>query len=381
MTNNLNEKQNNRIKIAAVVAAFVFALAALITGLVLGINKRQRQESQDGVARYLLVDAAGELNHTMSALRLCNEKETALSLCNDGLVYAVRAETALECANDDFSENRAKEAFLNDIAAVLHTKDPMQAAKKADMLYKYSNMFYDHVSGGKPFDYNGELAEQEAKPRALKDEKTDEKTERAEEKETINEAESAVKKALKADSVKHVGSFNGRLEFEVEREGKNGYATVEGDKIIEFSFVRGGGKDVDKNSAEMIAKDTAKLCGYADLNVCSIDINDGFAVVKLCKNIDGALACDECASVVVAGDNAVAFSAGKCNCNHDVPDVKVSESEARKAAPLGARSTGVLVTRKVDGKERVCYEYVYDLEDGVHYVYVCAVNGRQMQVK
>ena len=85
--------------------------------------------------------------------------------------------------------------------------------------------------------------------------------------------------------------------------------------------------------------------------------------------------------MIVSSGRAVAFSAGKSDCKHDVPSVKVTEERARVSAPEGARATGVLVTRKVNGKERVCYEYVYDLEDGVHYVYVCAENGKQMQVK
>ena len=40
-----------------------------------------------------------------------------------------------------------------------------------------------------------------------------------------------------------------------------------------------------------------------------------------------------------------------------------------------------MVVRKMNGKERICYEYRYELEDGVHYVYVCAENGKQIDIK
>lgn len=379
MVNKLNERKNNAVIIAAVVSAFVFVLASLVTGLVLGINKRHRvQSSNNSVAQYLLVDAASELNHTMSALRLCNGEEPAQDLCNNGLVYAVRAETALECAHGDWDENRAKEAFLNDVAAVLHTNEPMKAVDKADMLYKYSDMFFNHVAHGKAFDYNGELADAAEESGGNADMRSAEKQD---EKEGVDTASEVVKKALKADSANHVGGYNGRQQFDVERDGKQGYATVEGSKIVEFSFMHGTGGATDEDIAKDVAQKTAKLCGYDGLSVCTTEVKDDFVTVKLCKKIDGALACDECATVVISDGEAVAFSAGKCNCDHDVPAPKLEESEARKAAPKGAKGEGVLVARKVNGKERICYEYRYDLEDGVHFVYVCAENGKQMQVK
>lgn len=375
MVNNLGEKRNNGAIIAALVSAFVFALAGLITGLALGLNKRERTKTEVGTARYLLVDAANDLNHTVSALRLCNRPETAQNLCNNGLVFAVRAETALECDNGDWADNRAKEAFLNDMATALHTNDPMKTVKKAEILFKYSDMFYNHVAYGNPFEYNGEL--EDASGSAASDEADGEADER-----TVAAAEEKIKSALGADSVKYDGSFSGRLEFELELGGKAGYATTEGERIIEFAFDHEGGNDgADVDGAGDIALRIAKECGYDGLSVCTTETVGGTVKVKLCKNIDGALACDECATVLVKDGAAVAFSAGRCDCEHKVPSPKVTEEKARRAAPKGARGEGVLVTRKVDGKERICYEYAYDLEDGVHYVYVCAESGDQMQVK
>ncbi|MCH5163338.1 MAG: hypothetical protein J1G38_07660 [Clostridiales bacterium] len=375
MVNNLNDKKNNAIKIAAVVAAFVFVLAALVTGMALGLNKKKRVETKSSVAQYLLVDSATELNHTASALRLCKGEETAKELCDNGLVYAVRAETALECEGGDWTENRAKEAFLNDAMALLRTKEPMKAVEKADTLYKYSNMFYKHVAHGEAFEYNGELGESGAAKRsAAKSEKADDKE--------IEKAAARVKEILGADNVGHLGGYDGKLQFEVENDGKHGYAVTEGDKIVEFSFSRGQRSgNADEGKAREIAVRFVKDCGHGELSVCSSEVENGYVIVKLCKNIDGALACDECASVVVSGDEVVAFSAGKCNCDHDVPTPKVPENEAKKSAPHGAMGDGVLVARKVDGRERVCYQYRYELDDGVHYVYVCAENGKQMQVK
>ena len=100
----------------------------------------------------------------------------------------------------------------------------------------------------------------------------------------------------------------------------------------------------------------------------------------LCKTIDGAMCRDECASVAISGGEAVAFTAGCCGGDHTVPKAKVDEAKARRAAP-DAAGEGVLVSRVYGGRERVCYEYRYELDDGVHYVYVCAENGKQMQVK
>lgn len=385
MVNKLNEKKNNAVKIAAVISAFVFVLAALVTGMILGINKKHRVESNSSVARHLLVDSASELNHTMSALRLCNREEPAQDLCNNGLVYAVRAETALECVNGEWSESRAKEAFLNDVAAVLHTHEPMKAVEKAELLYKYSDMFYKHVAHGSAFDYNGELtADMSARGAVRADENTDKTSDNSDDEKAVASATERVKKTLEADKVTHVGGYDGKLQFNVERGGKSGYAVTEGDKITEFSFSHTGGSDgmsSDEKLARAEAERVAEACGYGELSVCSTDVLNNFVLVKMCKNIDGALACDDCASVMVIDGKAVAFSAGKCTCDHEPPAPKISESEARKAAPKGARGKGVLVARTVNGKERICYEYKYDLEDGVHYVYVCAENGEQMQIK
>ncbi len=375
MVNKLNERKNKAVLIAALISAFVFILSALVTGMVLGINKRNRVQSEGSrVARYLLADSANELNHAMSALRLCNSEQSARFLCNDGLVFAVRAETALECVNGNWREMQAKEAFLNDVATVMHTKDAMKAVKKANILYKYSDMFFKHVVRGDKFEYNGEIVADGQNGKAdERKEKTDEKS-----------AKSLVMKTLGASRATKSGEFDGKIEFEIERDGRSGYATVVGDKICEFMIEHGGGakdEDGDKNSsAGELAAETAAKCGYPDLSVCSVDGDGGYTVVRLCKKTHGALACDDCARVGVSGGKVVAFSAGNCVCEHDPPEVKVEESEARKNAK-GAKGEGVLVTRTFEGEERVCYEYRYELEDGVHYVYVCAENGEQMQVK
>ncbi len=102
----------------------------------------------------------------------------------------------------------------------------------------------------------------------------------------------------------------------------------------------------------------------------------------LCKHYGDALACDDFATVVVHLDTVVAFTAGGCGHEHkDIPPVEKSETEARKAVKDTQGRKGTLVVRNVKGKERVCYEYRVELEDGVHYVYVCAENGKQMEVK
>ncbi len=377
MVNNLNEKRNNIVLIAALISAFVFAMCALITGLVLGISKKYRDKEEYKIARFLLVDAASDLNHTVSAMRLCTEKDPAQNLCNTGLVFAVRAETALECGNGDWNENSKKEAFLNDMAEILHAVDPMKAVEKADVMFKYSTMFYEHVKDGKAFEYNGELA-------TANGEQNPNETDKNEPSDSdVEAAKKLVKNALNTDSERHIGSYAGKIEFDLERGGKPGYAVTEGERIVEFSFAHSGGDGdaIDEKTAANAALDCASRCGFDSLNVCAVDVKHDFALVRLCKNIDGALACDEYASVAVVGGEAVAFSAGHCDCDHTVPKAKFTEQQARRAAPKGYRGEGMLVTRKVDGRERICYEYRYDLEDGVHFVYVCAENGKQMQIK
>ena len=101
----------------------------------------------------------------------------------------------------------------------------------------------------------------------------------------------------------------------------------------------------------------------------------------MCRSYDGAMACDDSAMAVVGGGKAVAFAAGGCDNKHsDIPTPKVAEGDARKALKSDT-SEGRLVVRKMNGRERICYEYRYELDDGVHYVYVCAENGKQIDVK
>ena len=168
----------------------------------------------------------------------------------------------------------------------------------------------------------------------------------------------------------------------MERGGKSGYGIVEGERIVEFSFVHSGGDGDAPSEQEVkrIASECASACGYDGLDVFNVNVKNDFALVMLCRTIDGAMCRDECASVAVVGGDAVAFTAGKCGGDHTVPKAKVGEAKARKSAP-NAAGEGVLVSRVYGGKERVCYEYRYELDDGVHYVYVCAESGKQMQVK
>ncbi len=382
MINDLNEKNSHRIILAAIISAFVFAIAGLLSGLIPGIINREKHRQETKIARYLLIDAADGLNHTLSAMRLCNENDTAWELGKTALVYAVRAETALECDNTN-GDNRAKEAFLNDVATVLHTNKPLDAVKLSEKMYEFSAMFKEHLTSGAEFVYNGELTENGGNNGGTDNGAGGEEDA---DKEEIAAAEKLLQTALGTERSEFIGAFDGKLEFNVERDGKPGYAVTEGTRIVEFSFAHSGsgeGENMDEKAAGEVALECAEKCGFTGLEIFNSDIRYDFGIIKLCKNIDGAMACDECASVAVVGRGeeirAVAFTAGKCETMHKVPQAKFTEEQARKSAP-GAKYPGVLVTRTVNGKDRVCYRYRYDLGDGVHFVYVCAENGRQMQV-
>lgn len=368
------EKRNGCVTVAAVVSALLFAIFGLVPALWVGVSRqKQAPETDRRMSRMLLVDAAGSLRGALSSMRLCNEPETAASVGKTALVYVVRAETALECEDDGYESSRDKEAFLNDVYAVLTAPDPMEAAYRAELMYEYSVKFYEHVANGAEFGYNGELT---AKPTTLPA-PAPEPTE-----DDISAAAERVKSVLDADNAEHIGGWDGKLEFEVTRGETNGYAVTEGKRIAEFSFANGGAQsaDVDADKAVEIALDCAAVCGYPDMEAYNVETNEGVATVMLCKNIDGAKCSGECATVTVSNGAAQSFRSGDCDCDHDVPSVKVEESKARSAAPK-ASGEGVLVTYNDGTRDRVCYEYRYELDDGVHYVYVCAENGKQAKVK
>lgn len=368
MTNNLNEKKSPAIISAAIIATLLFMLSSFIGGLVCAISKKHESRESE-YARYLLIDAAQGLRGSLSALRLCNESEPARELEQTALVYAVRAETALECREDDWHASEKREAFLNDVAALLHSADPMEAVKYSDMLFGYSDMFYEHVANGAEFDYNGELSDSVAPGESVYPTEDE-----------IQKAQELVQSVLEPDGIQAMGGWNGLIEFSVERDGKYGYAVVKSDKIIEFAYAHDAESGTDEESAKQIALDCAAACGFDGLSVYEADASGGATVVKMCYKTDGAMCCDDCARVVVSDGKAMAFTYGNCDHEHeDIPQVKVSEQAARKAATGGGE--GVLVVRNYGGRERVCYEYRYEMEDGVHFVYVCAENGKQMQVK
>ncbi len=375
MTNNLNEKRSAAVVVAAIICAFAVALGGLTAALTVSIMRRVNNGPDNGTAQRLLIDAAADLNHSVSALRLCNEEEPARELVNTALVFAVRAETALECENGNVYDMREKEAFLNDVATVLHTKAPLESVEAAEKMYEFSKMFYDHVANGSEFSYHGELTESVGDDNGENADVSDEQKTAAIE---------LISSALGTDSAEFIGGFGDRLEFNLERGGKSGYGIVEGERLVEFSFEHSGhgenGEHIDVEEAKRIALDCAEKCGFDGLDVFNVDAKGDYALVLLCRTIDGAMCRDECAAVAVTGGDAVALTAVKCGGDHTVPKVKVDEMQARRAAP-NAAGAGILVSRVYGGRERVCYEYRYELDDGVHFVYVCAENGKQMQVK
>ena len=367
-------KKDYAIIIAAVVATVIVMLGGMISGLVLAVRQRKENAEINGsrlAAEYLLRDSARELKSTMSALRLCNEAEPCESLSRTGLVFAVRAEAALECHDDDWADSRAKEQFLNDISTVLHTYTPEQTMELSDMLYEYSDKFYAWATDGAEFDYNGELI------KAADGEHAAEVTE-----EDKTAAAELVKKALSCDTAEYVGDYDGHIEFFVERDGKTGYAVVCGSKVIEFSFVRDeNGEQTDTETAKKVALSSATACGYDGLQVKWCEVTGKSVSVIMCRSYDGAIACDDSALAVVYGGQTVAFTAGGCDKQHkDIPTPKKSESQAHRALKSDT-AEGTLVVRTMNGKERICYEYRYELDDGVHYVYVCAESGKQIEVK
>ena len=371
MTNRQRIDKSKAVIIAAVVTSLVIMLGGLAFGLSLAV--RDHRESGDSgrlMAGYLLQDSAYELRRTMSALRLCNEVEPAEELSRTGLVHAVRAETALECHTDDWADSRNKEAFLNDIATVLHTYSAQKTIELSDKLYEYSAEFYRAVTENTEFVYNGELIEGEQKHPDVEITDGD-----------IDAAKRLVSEALDTEKAQYVGAWDGHIEFNIERDGKSGYAVVCGDKIIEFAYSRGNdSQPSDKQTAQEVAVKTAERCGYDNLTVKWCEVTGSSTSVLMCKSYDGALACDDYATAVVVNDSVVAFSAGGCDGEHkDIPSAKKTEAQARRAVKDAPE--GTLVVRKKDGKERICYEYRLKLEDGVHYVYVCAESGKQIEVK
>lgn len=376
MRNDLNEKSTNAVILAAIISALVVLVAGLTAALVLAVqNYRHRieprtteppkqteqteQPEQPNISKFIIVDAAVGLKNSASALRLCNHKDSAVETVKNGLMYATRAETALECDGGDYSAKMAKEAFLNDASALLSRPDPMHAVEKADELYHYSAMFYDSVLNGNEFTYNGELGEV--------------KTLDTREGMSAEEAAELVKRVLGIEAT-HTGSYENAHNFSVD----HGYVTVTGDKISEFSFFGESG-DADPNAAQEIALNTARACGYDDLYVYGIERSEKGLAVKMCCACCGALCRDECAVAVVAGDKAIAFSAGKCGTKHELPKAVYTEEQARINAPEGGE--GRLVTLHDGERDRICYEYRYELDDGEHFVYVCAQNGRQMGLR
>ncbi|MDE6029159.1 MAG: hypothetical protein K2F90_02415 [Clostridiales bacterium] len=367
-------KEGFGIIIAAVAVTVIVLLCGLGSGLALAVRERRQSaafnDPSKDMAGYLLRDSAVELKSTMSALRLCNEAEPAESLNRAALVYAVRAETALECQSGDWADSRAKEHFLNDISTVLNEYTPEQTMQMSDMLYDYCSRFCAWVTDGAEFEYDGELIASTGGGHA--ESVTDD---------DIAAAAESVKSALNADRADYVGDYGGHIEFNIERYGATGYAVVCGKKIIEFAFVRDGDEQTDEEQAKDVALETAKSCGYDGLKVKWCEVTGKSVSVVMCRSYDGAMACDDCAIAVVYGGKTVAFTAGGCDNEHkNIPSPKKTEGEARKALKSDT-ADGKLVVRKMDGKERICYEYRYELDDGVHYVYVCAENGKQIQVK
>ncbi len=372
MVNNLNEKKNTAFIIATIITTLAIMFGGVISGLVLAVRERHMQDAGgNNISRHLLVDAAYGLRDRMSALRLCIEAKPAEAINKTALVHAVRAETALECDGGDYAENRSKEAFLNDISTVLHSYDTTVTIEMSDKLYELSTRFYEAVSEGVEFVYDGELITGESDGEPIPP-PTDEE---------IAEAAEFVKKALSASVADYIGAWDGHMEFNTERNGRTGYAIVCGNKITEYSFMRTeSGDETDTDRAKDIALKAAAACGYDDLVVKASERVGRSIAVIMCRDFDGALAADDLSNAIVYGGEAVMFTAGGCDREHnDIPTAKKTESEARRSAAGGGE--GTLVVHSLDGRDRICYEYRYELDDGVHYVYVCAESGKQIEVK
>ncbi|MCH5155708.1 MAG: hypothetical protein J1F69_03795 [Clostridiales bacterium] len=368
-----NRNKGYGVIIAAVAVTVAVMLCGMISGIVLAVRQRKESaeynDSAKQMAGYLLRDSAVELKSAMSALRLCNEVEPAETLSRTALIFAVRAETALECQAGDWADCRNKEQFLNDISTVLDTYTPEQTMQMSDILYEYSTKFCAWVTDGVEFDYNGELI------------KPEDKHDRTITENDIAEAAKTVKKALNADSCEYLGDYGGHIEFNLERDGATGYAVVCGKKIVEFAFVRGEQSETDLETAKKVALEAAEACGYSGLEVKWCETTGKSVSVIMCRSYDGAMACDDSAMAVVHSGKTVAFTAGKCDNEHkNIPTPKVDEKQAHKALRTDT-ADGKLVVRVMNGRERICYEYRYELDDGVHYVYVCAENGKQIDIK
>lgn len=378
MINDLNEKPSNRIIVASVIAALVVLVGGLIAGFVLAVRSHERTSPDPApqppaptvrfdVPHFVFTDSVAGLRSCASALRLADSPESAEKTLNTALVFATRAETALECEGGEWSDCRAKEAFLNDASSLLSAADGTAAIEKAEVLYEFSTKLYDSLGGG-TFEYNGELSDASERTQ----------TEQSNEQSDADYTQFVVG-ALNLTDASLAGEYDGIKEYFVSRGDRQGYAVVAEGKIKEFSFEHYGDAG-EVGDAVSTAISTAEACGYDELQAYSFENTAGGIEVKMCCKCCGALCRDECATAFVMGDEVVAFSAGNCGKHHELPKAVYTEEAARSAAPAGG-GAGVLVTTFDGVRDRICYEYRYELEDGTHYVYVCAENGRQMTVR
>lgn len=178
------------------------------------------------------------------------------------------------------------------------------------------------------------------------------------------------------------------LEGKADGVGVDGQISDSG-KLVTFNwYMNCKDKNFDRDECIEIATNFLQKCGYKSIKPVWTTENDNTIYVNFVsvENDDIIVYADMIkVEVCMERGKVAAMDATKYLENHkdrkiDVPEITVTQAEAKLNKDLTVETSRLAVIPLSTGKEKLAYEFFARSNDGDFYVYIDALNGRELQI-
>ena len=199
--------------------------------------------------------------------------------------------------------------------------------------------------------------------------------------------------AYSPQNVSFTGKSMGNIAaFGVQGEIKGDliYAQISetGGKLIMFSYSGScGAVNYDGDAATEKALDFIEKTGVKDMKPVWINLSNNVYTINFAPEIDGAIIYPDLIKVRVCAETGmiIGLEATGYYTNHtertvESPALTKAQARAKVSEDISVETARLAVVPTGENTETLCYEFSGTLDGDVYYIYIDAVNGRQVEM-
>ena len=194
-------------------------------------------------------------------------------------------------------------------------------------------------------------------------------------------------------NVRSAGKSTGAITtfgVQAEIKGETAYAQISetGGKLIMYAYA-GSCRAVNYEQYYLTEKALAFLekLGFNDMRAVWVNLNNNVYTINFAPEISGAVIYPDLVKIRLCAETGmiIGLEATSYYTNHIEreivkPNLSASEARAKVSEDIATETVRLAVVPVGDSTEKLCYEFSGELNGETYYVYIDAINGRQVEM-